>query len=158
MSVVKLEELRQRLHYSPETGLFTWLESKSNVAPAGSRAGCINKVSGYRQIRFNRQTFREHRLAWFWYYGEWPKDQIDHINRVKTDNRLCNLREATTSENNQNKASKGCTFDKNMKKWKAYISVQNVKKHLGYFDTEEEAEIAYQKAKKHWHNIGVLSV
>ena len=157
MSEITLEELKQRLNYDPDTGIFTWLDSRSNVAPKGTRAGCVNKISGYRQIRINRQTFREHRLAWLLSYDEWPKDQIDHINRIKADNRLCNLRDVTTSGNSQNKASKGCTFDKNMNKWKAYIGVQNVKKHLGYFNTEEEAEIAYQEAKKHLHNIGVLN-
>jgi len=152
--MISHEELKQRLSYNELTGAFTWLDSKSNAAPIGSRAGCINKVTGYRQIRLNGETYREHRLAWFWYYGTWPEDQIDHINQIKTDNRICNLRVVSTSGNSQNKASKGCCYDKNMQKWKAYISINNKRTHLGYFDTQEEAIAVYKSNKKILHIKG----
>ncbi len=152
--MISHEELKQRLSYNEFTGVFTWLNSKSNVAQTGSRAGCLNKVTGYRQIRLNGKTYIEHRLAWFWYYNEWPNDQIDHINQIKTDNQISNLRVVSTSGNNQNKSSKGCTYDKYMQKWKAYIGINNKKIHLGYFDTEEEAIAVYKANKKILHIKG----
>jgi hypothetical protein len=152
------KELLERLSYDPDTGIFTWLKSNSNVAPSGSIAGCLNKVTGYWQIRLNRETIRAHRLAWFYVYGMWPEKQLDHINRVKTDNRIKNLRIVTQSENNQNKKVKGYTYSKADKKWKAYIGVEGVRTHLGYFDSPEEAQQAYLEAKKTIHIGGIYNV
>lgn len=152
------KELLERLSYNPDTGAFTWIKSNSNAAPVGSVAGCLNKVTGYWQVRLNRETIRAHRLAWFYVHGEWPEKQMDHINRVKTDNRIKNLRLVTQSENNQNKKVKGYTYSKNDKKWKAYIGIDGKKNHLGYFDSPEEAEQAYFAAKKTMHIEGADSV
>lgn len=160
MTQVKLthKELLERLSYNPDTGVFTWIKSNSNAAPSGSVAGCINNTSGYCQIRINGETFRAHRLAWFYVHGKWPEKQMDHINRVKTDNRIKNLRLVSHSENNQNKKVKGYTYSKKSKKWRSYIGLNGKKHHLGYFDSPEEAEQAYFTAKKIMHIEGADSV
>jgi hypothetical protein len=88
--------------------------------------------------------------------GEWPKGDIDHINRVKSDNRLCNLREATRSQNNANSnlrkdnryGVRGITWMPKRKKWKARLAYKGITKNLGHFDRKEDAILAYQQCAK----------
>jgi hypothetical protein len=99
--------LRVRLHYDPETGIFTWKprgpgDKSWNTRYAGEVAGFI-KDDGYRQINIDGKLYRAARLAWFITHGEWPQNEIDHINRVRDDNRLVNLRDVTPTENSNNK-------------------------------------------------------
>lgn len=80
-------------------------------------------------------------------HGHFPQDQLDHINEIKDDNRLCNLRECSSAENNQNRAAKGYTYSKSCSKWQAQIMIKGVSTYLGIFDTEERASSAYKAAK-----------
>lgn len=113
--------------------------------------------SGYYVIKVGKVTMPQHRLAWFLYYGKWPKYQIDHINGIKTDNRIANLRDITRSENLQNQSKHrngrlcGVYFHKSGKKWvarapKYFNGKKNDKKHyLGCFSSEIEAHKAVLK-------------
>jgi predicted NAD-dependent protein-ADP-ribosyltransferase YbiA (DUF1768 family) len=89
------------LSYDPETGLFT-RNFKWGSKPAGSPVGSMSKY-GYHQISVLGRTYTAQRLAWYMMYGEWPENDIDHINRIKTDNRIANLRILTRSENLKNR-------------------------------------------------------
>jgi hypothetical protein len=97
-----------------------------------------------------------HRIAWLLYYGKWPKDQIDHINGDKSDNRIVNLREATNSQNGKNlKLSinnktgvTGVAFDRQTQKWRAYIRVNFKMINLGRYMDFEDAVIARKSAEK----------
>ena len=88
-----------------------------------------------------------HRLAWLYVHGVWPKDQIDHINHVKTDNRMVNLREVTRSENQKNRTlnvgSKsgvaGVRWRKQMGKWESNIRVNGKDLYLGCYASKEKA-------------------
>ena len=95
-------ELKELLHYAPDTGGFLWRKGRSNVV-AGTRAGTPDK-DGYVIIRIDKRHYRAHRLAWFYVIGVWPRAIIDHINRNPFDNRFCNLREATHSQNQHNRS------------------------------------------------------
>jgi hypothetical protein len=144
------KELLERLSYDPEIGVFTWLKSNSNKARNGSEAGYVTS-QGYRSININNKNYLAHRLAWFYVNGCFPEKGLDHINRNRTDNRISNLRVSTHRENNMNREGKGCTYWERDNKWKAQIQVDKVNKHLGYFDTEEEARAVYFEAKKKYH-------
>ena len=138
------EYVRELLDYNPATGVFTWRVLHSNMR-SGQVAG---NVSRYRTIKINRKHYLAHRLAWFVAFGAWPPNQIDHINGVRDDNRLVNLRLATQSENNANaKTPKNKTGFKGVaphrKKWCARIRVNGRKRHLGLFDTPEAAYQRY---------------
>lgn len=94
---LSLENLKRKLSYNPETGLFT-----RNCLMPGSGIGAIcgtTKASGYVIVCVDRTLYRAHRLAWFYQYGRWPIGDVDHINRVRSDNRIANLREASRSDN-----------------------------------------------------------
>ena len=154
---ISLPLVKNKLNYDSDTGFFTWKEDNKRGVYKGSRAGCINKATGYRQVRLKRETIREHRLAWFYFYGEWPKGHLDHVNGIRTDNSISNLRTVSAGENNQNKNSKGCTYSKNDNKWKAYIGLGGKRQHLGYFNTEEEASLVYKEAKARLHIKGAYN-
>lgn len=161
MKLLTQEELKNHLIYEPETGIFIRKISNSMRMKIGDVAGGKDK-DGYVIIRINTQMHKAHRLAWLYMMGEWPTYTIDHINGIKGDNRIENLREATDSENKQNfrKPSRnntagflGVSFSKKDKKFRASISVDGKQKHLGNFDTAEKASAAYLAAKRIHHKF-----
>ena len=119
--------------------------------------------TGYLRVglRLNGKcrSFKQHHLVWFFHTGEWPSEQIDHINNIKTDNRIENLRLATDQQNKRNvfrrgdytSQYKGVCWSKQMKKWKAKIKTDDKSLHLGYFTSEVEAAKAYEKAAILYH-------
>lgn len=153
------ERVRELLNYDPATGIFSWRIAKGNVK-AGSTTGCPDR-SGHLMIGVDSRLYMAHRLAWLYYYGDWPTDQIDHRNGVRDDNRITNLREASGSENQQNVSKRagassrflGVTWHANAKKWQAKIQHRRKKLHLGYFETENAAHSAYLKAKAELHTF-----
>lgn len=148
---ISRDEVIRRLSYDSETGIFTWIQPQSRVL-AGRRAGVAWK-DGYRRITLNKKTYAEHRLAWLLHYGHWPSLDLDHINRMRDDNRIANLREATPMQNAQNRRSTGVTWHKSAKKWQAQIKVASVSHYLGLHESEDEAKQAYLMAKKRLHTF-----
>lgn len=151
--------LKEHLHYNPDTGVFTWLVSRGK-SKFGKVAGSINTY-GYTRIQIFNKTYLAHRLAFLYEYGIFPKECVDHRNGVRTDNRMCNLREATNLENAQNlplrvKNKSGFTgvcFHIRDKKWVSQIKINGKMKHLGYFDDPELASQAYIEAKRNIHTF-----
>jgi len=92
-------------------------------------------------------------------HGRWPAKYLDHINGIRNDNRLCNLREATQTENTRNQGKqktntsglKGAGWHKGQKKWVAKIRIGTTDKWLGTFSSKEEAHAAYCEAAKKYH-------
>jgi hypothetical protein len=138
------------LRYDPETGKFyrtadngSWKAGEIRMVPSGR---------GYLSFRRAGKLYLAHRIAFLCMTGEWPPEQVDHINGVKTDNRWCNLRPATGSQNQANLAGGGI-FPNGLhrshaiaKPWRAQIRHGKRRIHLGYFATVEEANAAYRKA------------
>lgn len=149
------EYLRSILDYEPETGIFTRKVRTAARVKVGDVAGSLDG-GGYLQIRVQSQRYRAHRLAWLYVYGAWPKDQLDHINRIRTDNRIANLREASHKQNNQNKSKQsnntsghpGIYRHKRISKWRAQIKHNQKHISLGYFENLEEAIAARKAAEK----------
>lgn len=150
-----------RLNYDPETGVFTWKHSPSNNVKDGDVAGFLNK-KGYLEIGYNNKLHKAHRIAWFIYYGKWPAGDIDHINGIRSDNRIKNLRDVTNSVNlqNQHKARAnnksgllGVHWSKRSKKWEASICIDGKNVYIGVFTDKNKAHEAYL-SKKRQHHIG----
>lgn len=151
------ERLRELLSYDPQSGVFTWLVHMNNKrAHVGLRAG-QHRRHGYRTINLNGRRYYEHRLAWLYVHGHWPARYLDHINGDGTDNRLANLREATPAQNSANKGAMSNSrtglkgVSRFRKRWTAEICVNGVKHRLGFFDTPEEAALAYAMAAPNIH-------
>jgi hypothetical protein len=92
-----------------------------------------------------------HHFAWYYVYGNVDFEQLDHINQIKTDNRIDNLRIATHQLNQMNRTFKGYWFDKTRNKYKTSIMVNHKSMYQGYFNTEEEAKKKYLELKKLYH-------
>lgn len=154
--------LKEHLHYDTETGIFTWVKPTMVKIKVGDIVGCLDVSTGYYVTKLFRKKYQLHRLAWLYIYGFIPKNYIDHINGVTTDNRLINLREATNSQNQQNLKKKtknnssgfvGVSFYKNTGKYRANIKINKKGIHLGYYDTPEEAHQVYVDAKRKIHTF-----
>lgn len=99
--MVSLDELRDLFHYDSETGLITWRRKQGQVDRTGQEAGWIH-AKGYRHLHIYGETYKAHRVAWALHYGEWPEGEIDHINHIRDDNRIANLRIVTRTQQMQN--------------------------------------------------------
>ena len=97
--MITQERLQELLHYNPGSGEFTRRVSRGN-SKVGSVAGYIGE--GYIVIGVDDEYYSAHRLAFLYMEGEFPPDQVDHINTVRSDNRWCNIRRCTAKENNNN--------------------------------------------------------
>lgn len=144
---VTAERLRELLDYNPATGIFKWrltCATRRKGLVAGSR-----HRGWYWVIRVDKRGYLAHRLAWLYVNGRWPVDQIDHVNGIRFDNRIVNLREATSSQNRQNRKPKVAGLrgiQKSYKKWRARINVNGKCLWLGSFSTQEAAASAYREA------------
>lgn len=156
------DDVKSQISYCPETGELRWAVGNRG-RQKGDIAGSIYS-NGYRRIYLAGKRCPAHRLAWMLFYGYWPESDIDHINGVRHDNRISNLRLATKSQNQQNRsASKkpggkssrfvGCYYHPRNKKWTAAITAYGKRMWLGSFDTEIEAQKAYKEAKLKHHDF-----
>lgn len=130
------ERLKELLYYCPETGVFTYLTNRSQNKK-NTIAGCLDH--DYLRIRIDNKIYYSHRLAWLYVYGQFPENEIDHKNRIKTDNRIENLRDVFQSCNMRNRPNridnisgiKGVGWSKQKQKWRVRIRKNNKEKHLG---------------------------
>lgn len=153
-SKVNLDRLKQLFTYNPETGIFYRNKATNNGIPAGSVAG-NSKGDGYLRIQIDGKSYTCHRLAWFYYYGKWPNNQVDHLNGIRDDNRIVNLRDVTAKENSRNAklsennstGAKGVYWEESKCRWSARIWYDGKSKRLGMFRTFEEAVEARKAAE-----------
>jgi hypothetical protein len=119
----------------------------------GVKGNVITRCSnGYIDINLTTTTLKAHQFIWYW-VNKQVVDEIDHIDNDKTNNKIENLRSVTHTQNMWNRSDEGIHFNKTNNKFRALISLNKNRKHLGYFDTEFEAREAYQNAKKQYHKI-----
>lgn len=162
--LVTHERLLEILNYDPETGIFRWKISPALRVKIGDVAGS-RQSGGYLQFAICRRLYRVHRVAWFYMTGEWPAQDLDHINGIKDDNRFANLRPSTRSQNQHNqrgpRSNNKCgylgvyavTTRTGEIRFRALINVDGEKINLGRFDSPEEAHAAYISAKRKYHEF-----
>ena len=153
---VSIDRLREVLDYCSETGQFTWKISPMTRIKPGTPAGKISP-RGYAFVTFERTAHAAHWLAWAFHYGQWPESGLDHINRIKSDNRIRNLRLASASHNNANYGI-GCRNTSGAKgvtrlrsgSWQAQIQENGDNRYLGAFRSKDEAAAAYSNAAQQY--------
>jgi len=172
--LIPVEDLRLMFDLDVETGVIRWKirpqhhfktprECKGfNTQFAGKTCGSLG-ARGYLQCRITVggkcKLFYAHRIVWALHCGSWPANQVDHINGDRTDNRPCNLREATQAQNSRNRPGspdsltgvKGVDLDRRRGKFRARITTSGKEHWLGRFNTVEEAEAAYASAAVSMH-------
>lgn len=152
-----IEELREWLSYDPDTGLLTWKKSPVGWLPVGHPIGGVNS-SGYLAFEFKGGNYTVHRVAFALARGRWPLPTCDHINGIKTDNRLVNLREATLSQNSSNRRMqcknrsgiKGVYLHKQSGKWQAQVRARK-KTYSKLFDRIEDAAAWTTRLREQLH-------
>jgi hypothetical protein len=135
------EQLLSHFSYNPETGEMIKLSTGKPIGYLASR--------GYVVVPFQRKHYKLHRLAWKMFYGEDPGHQLDHINRIRNDNRICNLREVDSylQAANTNKSAMEGVCRAGLHMYRAQINVLGDKIHLGCYPTKELALAAAYAAK-----------
>lgn len=151
------EYLNRILSYDDETGVLTWRVHKGPKVYPGKVAGSLDK-DGYVRLKVDYKTRKAHRIIWKMKTGEWPVE-IDHINRVKSDNRWVNLRSTNRSGNmrntslgkNSTSGHKGVSWCKRENKWRAWIFVDGKIKSLKYHEKIEDAIKIREEAEKEFY-------
>ncbi len=149
--MINQEMLKERYTYDSENG--TLHHKKKKGVQEGDVVGCYDR-DGYLTtlINFNnkRKGYRVHRLVWMFVYGKMPEGHIDHINHIRDDNRIENLRDVAPIENSRNKLGVGnkvMGVNKIKNKWSVTIGVKNNNTYLGLYDTYEEAVLVRKEAE-----------
>lgn len=163
--MITCDDVRQYFDYDPSTGVMKRTckpDRWGNILPHDYEPSSIS--SGYRTANFKGKVYKIHRLIWLYVYGNFPENDLDHINGDRLDNRLCNLRSVTRSQNTQNRGvgknnKTGCigvNWESNVGKYRVRISVNGERKCLGFFTdlteavkTRKEAEHKYGFHENH---------
>ena len=153
--MVNQKILKKYLIYDPETGVFKWKIARQRIK-VGDVAGTL-RSDGYIQIKLFNKLYLAHRLAWLYVNGEFPEDSMDHINGIKNDNRVANLRAVTHTENMRNRSLQSSNTsghtgvywykEKKEKKWR--VRVKNI--DYGYFKYKQDA---IKKSKEVYKELG----
>ena len=153
--ILTAEQVRHLLHYDPDTGVFTWRNAMCSQNRTGQIAGSSNGCGGYVRIGIGGHNYLAHQLAWLYMKGQ-TLPRIDHRDNDRSNNRWRNLRPATRSQNafNQQRSIRNASGFKGVSlfrgRYRAMIKVAGKSKHIGVFDTAEQAHAAYMvEATKH---------
>lgn len=148
---VDRELLMKCLEYNPETGIFIWKLRAAAAITVGQIAGC-QRPDGYLAITLSGKQYLSHFLAWNYVHGDPGELEIDHINRIRSDNRIENLRLLNRSQNCMNVGMKksnksgvaGVFFHKQSQRWEFCARVNGSNKTIGRFARIEDAIHAKQ--------------
>ena len=153
-------QLKEIIHYNPDTGDFNWAITRSSKCIAGRPAGNTSKNGknaslSYRRIYILGKFYKAHRLAFLYMTGSFPVGEVDHINGDGTDNRWCNLRDVDRLTNGKNISLKvnndsglhGVSWNESRGKWRVRIMVDHKEQFLGRFSDFFEAACARKSAE-----------
>lgn len=159
--MITQSELKSVAHYDEQTGVFTRRTSKGGFH-IGTPMGRTDTY-GYKQLSIAGKAYLAHRAAWLYVNGEWPKDEIDHIDCNPLNNAIANLRESTRKGNVENvvrarKTSLTGVLGISPKDGKYQVRIGHNRKqyYIGFFNTKEEAHDAYVVAKRKLHEFNTL--
>ena len=153
------DEVKASFDYDPIKGVLINKAQRAKRIKIGSEAGRL-RLDGYRDVKVKNKYYLTHRLIWVFVTGSWPKNYIDHINQIKNDNRFCNLRDVTRSQNKQNtclqinnsSGVKGVAWCKVNNQWLVRITLNKKIYYLGLFKNINAAALARKQAEEQLHS------
>ena len=152
-------ELKNLFKYDAETGLLYWKVRTSLNTKVGKVAGTHNHWSNYIYIKIDNKIYPAHKLVWLYHHGAYPSGCIDHVNGIRNDNRIDNLRHATRAQNSQNmrmfksntSGVKVVDWQKCSQRWRVRLQVNHNRINIGSFDCLELAELVANEARAKYH-------
>ena len=165
MSQITQERLKELFDYSDGQLIRKVGRGKNNSISRWKAGTCLgHKIdTGYILASIDYKIYKLHRLIWLWHFGNFPRNHIDHIDGNPSNNRIENLREATNAHNmqNQRKARRNNklgfqgVYQVNGK-FRSVLTTNGKTKHLGYFNTPEEAHVSYLAEKRKTHEFSTI--
>ena len=158
--MIDQDTVKKLFYYDAESGMLIWRNGNGrNVKPwqeVKSKNG-----SGYYAVKINNKSYTAHRIAWLYTYGQFPTEDIDHKNRNRNDNHLCNLRQVSRTDNCQNISAPshnksghiGVSWIKSHNAWTVYIKVNKKNKWLGYYKNLADAVAARKAGEDRYYNL-----
>jgi len=158
--MIDQETVKKLFHYDAESGMLLWRNSNGRNVKPWQEAKALNG-HGYYTVKVNGTSYSVHRLIWLYVYGSFPNKYIDHKNKIRNDNRLCNLRDVNTTDNAQNislpshnkSGHIGVSWFKNHNCWTVYVKVNKKNKWLGYYKNLDDAVAARKAGEKQYYNL-----
>lgn len=148
-------DVKAQFDYDAESGILFKKFKSGKQKPCGHKPVC----NGYGRIGINGINYLTHRIIWLWYYGAWPKYEIDHIDRDRMNNRIENLEDADRNQNMHNQGIRknnttgypGVSWREDCGKYRTKITNNRKQISIGYYRAAEEAFLAYMVAKIEHH-------
>ena len=158
--MIDQETVKKLFHYDAESGMLLWRNGNGRNVKPWQQAKALNG-HGYYTAKVNGKNYLVHRLAWLYVHGAFPKHDIDHKNRIRNDNRLCNLRAVSRTDNCQNislpshnkSGHIGISWFALQKKWTVYVKVNKKNKWLGNYKNLDDAIAARKAGEKQYYNL-----
>ena len=165
-TAVTVARCRELLDCDTRTGVLTWKVGRGGGTKAGDQAGTISKQDGYRIVSIDAKNVLASHIVWMFANGAFPDRFMDHKNRIRNDDGLGNLRQATRFENNRNRPInptssnpyKGIHFHKRDMRWTAQINVADKDRYLGSSKNPEYAAQIYDEgARQHYGEFACIN-
>ena len=158
--MIDQETVRKLFHYDAESGMLLWRNGNGRNVKPWQEAKAPNG-NGYFSVKIENKNYPVHRIIWLYVYGSFPKQDIDHKNRIRNDNRLCNLRSVSRTDNCQNislpshnkSGHIGVSWFKKHNCWTVYVKVNKKNKWLGYFKNLDDAVVARKDGESKYYNL-----
>ena len=158
--MIDQETVKKLFHYDAESGMLLWRNGNGRNVKPWQQAKALNG-NGYCSVKIEKKNHPVHRIIWLYVYGHFPEQDIDHKNRIRNDNRLCNLRAVSRTDNCQNislpshnkSGHIGVSWFKNHNCWTVYVKVNKKNKWLGYYKNLDDAIAARKAGEKQYYNL-----
>ena len=158
--MIDQETVKKLFYYDAESGMLIWRFGNGRNVKPWQEVKAKN-VHGYYTAKIHGKSYLAHRLAWLYVHGSFPNKYIDHKNRIRNDNRLCNLRDVNTTDNAQNislpnhntSGQIGVSWIKSHNCWTVFVKVNKKNKWLGYYKNLDDAITVRKEGERQYYNL-----
>jgi hypothetical protein len=158
--MIDQELVKKLFYYDAASGMLIWRNGNGRNVKPWQQAKALNG-NGYFTVKIQNKSYPVHRIIWLYVNGNFPSQEIDHKNRIRNDNRLCNLRAVSRTDNCQNislprhnkSGHIGVSWFKKEKSWTVYVKVNKKNKWLGCYKNLDDAVVARKAGEAQYYNL-----